>query len=480
MLLHDVQDAGQLHEQVVCALKVCKGCVRMAARVCVDLTHELEDGRQCVCSVHVVVHRLDELLLILLEGCQCLGFLCGRGLALCLGNTEFQVVACLVQTLERRLVHLERLLGVVERGAIVCGQHEHTDGLVAVLLSRVAYHEEIALGLRHLLVVDGQEAIVQPVMCKGAAICALGLCNLVLVVREGQVKTARVNVDRGSEVLVDHRRALDVPARTAFAPGCLPRRLTRLCSLPDCEVHRIFLDLADRDTRTGLQIFERLVRQLAVLGEGLGAEVNVTVLGNVCVTLVDQSLDDVDDGIHGLGCTRMYGCALDAQTLCVDKVLLNIAVSDDVVGHAFLVCLVDDLIVNVGKVLYKGYLVAAVLEVTAEQIEHDERTCVADVEIVIDGRAARVHLDFARGNRYKLLFLTGQCIKQLHGYQSPLSSMSICEICSGVRIQRVQLVIKSGSFTSKCAQVPGSIREKSRSSHRYHPFSPVKRARCSR
>src|SRR5699024_2884903 len=116
----------QLHEQVVCALEVCKGRVGMAARVCVDLTHELENSRQCVCSVHVVVHRLDELLLILLESCQCLGFLCGRGLALRLGNAEFQVVACLVQTLERHLVHLERLLGVVERGAIVCGQHEHT------------------------------------------------------------------------------------------------------------------------------------------------------------------------------------------------------------------------------------------------------------------------------------------------------------------------------------------------------------------
>ena len=248
-------------------------------------------------------------------------------------------------------------------------------------------------------------------MGEGAAVCALGLGDLVLVVREGQVQAARVNVDRGAEVLVDHGRALDVPARTALAPGRLPGRLARLGRLPDGKVHRVLLELADRDARAGLQVLKGLVGQLAVLGEGLGAEIDVAVLGNVGVALVNEGLDDVDDGVHGLGGARVHGCGLDAQALGVDKVLLDIAVGDDVVGDALLVCLADDLVVNIGEVLHEGHLVAAVLEIAAQQVKHDERAGVADVEIVVHGRAARIHLDLARRDRHKLLFLSGQRVE---------------------------------------------------------------------
>ena len=250
----------------------------------------------------------------------------------------------------------------------------------------------------------------QPVVCKLTAVCALGLGDLVLVVREDQVLAARVDVDRLAEVLVDHRGALDVPARTSGAPRRLPARLARLCALPDRKVHRIFLDLADADACARLQLIQRLVGQLAVLGGLLRAEVDVAVVHRIRIALVDQGLDDVDDRIHGLGRAWMNGGRTDAQTLCVGEVFLDVAVGDDVVGHALLVCLFDDLIVDVGEVLYELDLIAAVLKVAAQRVEDDKRTRVADVEVVVDRRTAGVHLDLALFERDELLLGTGHRI----------------------------------------------------------------------
>ena len=230
------------------------------------------------------------------------------------------------------------------------------------------------------------------------------------MVREDQILAARVDVDRLAEVLVDHRGALDVPARTSGAPRRLPARLARLCALPDRKVHRIFLDLADADACARLQLIQRLVRQLAVFGELLGAEVDIAVVNRIRIALVDQRLYDVNNRIHRLGRTRMNGCRTDTQPLCVREVFLDIAVGDDVVGHALFVCLFDDLVVDVGEVLYELDLIAAVLKVAAQRVKDDKRTRIADVEVVVDRRTAGVHLDLARFERDKLLLGAGHRI----------------------------------------------------------------------
>ena len=110
----------------------------------------------------------------------------------------------------------------------------------------------------------------------------------------------------------------------------------------------------------------------------------------------------------------MYGRLADAEALRIDVVFLDIAVRDDVEVHALFVCLVDDLVVDVGEVLHELHLVAAVLKVAAQQVEHDERARVADVEVVVHGRAAGIHFDLARGDRNEFLLLAGQGIEQFH------------------------------------------------------------------
>jgi hypothetical protein len=51
---------------------------------------------------------------------------------------------------------------------------------------------------------------------------AAALGDLVLVMREDEVEAAAVDVDRLSEVALDHGRAFDVPAGAAPAPWAIP------------------------------------------------------------------------------------------------------------------------------------------------------------------------------------------------------------------------------------------------------------------
>ena len=117
----------------------------------------------------------------------------------------------------------------------------------------------------------------------------LGLRDLVLVVREDEVRAAAVDLERLAEVLGRHRRALDVPARTAGAPGARPRRLARLGALPEREVVRALLRGVDLLAR--LHVVEAAVREFAVRGEAAHAEVDTPVGDRVREARADQPLD---------------------------------------------------------------------------------------------------------------------------------------------------------------------------------------------
>ena len=102
------------------------------------------------------------------------------------------------------------------------GKEEEPYNLSVVLLSYISYGKEVALGLRHLLVIHSYVSVMHPVPCKRNAVAALGLGYFVFVVRELKVLSACVNVDGVSQVLFRHGGTLDVPARTAHSPRGFP------------------------------------------------------------------------------------------------------------------------------------------------------------------------------------------------------------------------------------------------------------------
>src|SRR6267142_6615067 len=84
---------------------------------------------------------------------------------------------------------------------------------------------------------------------------ALGLRDLVLVVREDVVDAAGVDVETLTEVLRAHGGTLDVPARVAVAPRRWPhqRSAAGLGLLPEREVGRVALRRIDLRAHALLQ-----------------------------------------------------------------------------------------------------------------------------------------------------------------------------------------------------------------------------------
>ena len=156
------------------------------------------------------------------------------------------------------------------------------------------------------------------------------------------------------------------------------------------------------------------VAQLAVLRVALDAEVDIPVLGNVGVAGIDQVLDDVQDLLDVLRCTGLDGGLFAVQTGGILEVLGLEALGDFLHGSTLFLALLDELVIDVGDVGDIDDLVAAVLKVTAQGVEDDERAGVADVDIVVDGGAADVDAVLARHLRHELFLLAGQGVEDLH------------------------------------------------------------------
>src|SRR5207237_10674250 len=74
---------------------------------------------------------------------------------------------------------------------------------------------------------------VEPVARERLARGGFALGNFVLVMREGEVDAAGVNVECFAEIFHGHGRALDVPARTAAADGGFPLLVGELRRFPE-------------------------------------------------------------------------------------------------------------------------------------------------------------------------------------------------------------------------------------------------------
>src|SRR5689334_14154849 len=95
--------------------------------------------------------------------------------------------------------------------------------------------------------------------------------------RKHQIVAAAVNVDLPAQLLEVHRRALDMPAWAALAPGARPEWLAGLGCFPEREVGRALLALIHLEARARKHILEIAPRELAVARVGCDAKVNIAV-----------------------------------------------------------------------------------------------------------------------------------------------------------------------------------------------------------
>ncbi len=207
--------------------------------------------------------------------------------------------------------------------------------------------------------------------------------------------------------------------RATHAVGAFPCGLTGLCGLPHSKVGGVFLQVivhaAAQFAVAAFQIVQLQVAQLAVAGVALHAEVHIAVLGNVSVAGVDQILDDIQNLGDMLGGTGLHGGLFAVQAGSILEVFGLEALSDRLHGGALLLTLLDELIVDIGDVGNVDHLVAPVFQIAAQGIEHDQRACVANVDIVVHGRAADIDAVFTGHLRHEFFLLAGQGVEDLHG-----------------------------------------------------------------
>ena len=175
------------------------------------------------------------------------------------------------------------------------------------------------------------------------------------------------------------------------------------------------LDIVHLDARAAFEVVEVLAGQLAVVGTVfLHVEIYVAVRHGIRQAVLFQPFDQRDDLRDMLRRARVHRRGAHAQQLGVLKIRRDEPVGQLLDGNPLFVGAADHLIVDVGEVLHERHLVAAMLEIAAQRVEHDERARVADMEIFVNRRAADVHFYLARLQRHKLFLLAGHGIENLH------------------------------------------------------------------
>src|SRR5439155_1253900 len=294
---------------------------------------------------------------------------------------------------ESRLVVLDVL-------AVVGLQETEPDDLAGVVPQDLPDRHEVPEALRHLLPLQGEEAVVHPRPRPFGAPGPFADHRLALVVREHEIEPAAVDVERGAEVLVRHRVAFDVPTGAALPPRARPRGFVLLGPFPEGEVERI-LPAAPRGDRVHDDVLDLPMGEDA---EGmfrlLRPEVDLAV-DRVCVAAVDEPLHEGDDLGDVLGDLRIMGRGLDVQGAHVTEERIDEELGEIEGRLPRFGSPADDHLFDVREVLHADDPVPQELEVPPCDVERDVRACMAEVAEVVRGGAADVHLHDARSEGHE-------------------------------------------------------------------------------
>ena len=199
------------------------------------------------------------------------------------------------------------------------------------------------------------------------------------------------------EVELGHRRAFEVPARTAAAPRRRPRRLARLLGLPQREVARDRACLRPR-SRPGAR--RRACARTALPYSRVAADVEVDVPARgVRVAVVDEALHHLDHLRDVAGGPRLDGRRQHAQL--VDRPSEGPLERRGPLPPrpARLGGLVQDLVFDVRDVADERDVVVVGEQPAPQHVECDAAAYVADMGVALHRGATQVHRCVSRGQR---------------------------------------------------------------------------------
>ena len=264
------------------------------------------------------------------------------------------------------------------------------------LLQQLAHEDQVAERLRHLRALEADQAHVEPVADERHPGGGLRLGRLALVVREDEVPSTAVHVDRLPQLAQDERRALDVPPGPSRAPTRLPGRLVGQRRLPQHEVERVPLvgvvgvpPVLGGHGQHGGRVE---VADLPEAGEGGHVEVDRPA-GLVGVTRVEHRADqgeDLGDGGRGPRLGPRGDEAEGGHVVVEPGDLLGGQVQ---IVHPELAGLAEDVVVDIGDVAHAPRVVPEIAQASLEDVEGQVDLGVTEVGRVVGGDPARVEGD---------------------------------------------------------------------------------------
>ena len=135
------------------------------------------------------------------------------------------------------------------------------------------------------------------------------------------------------------------------------------------------------------------VRQFSIIGNAFHPEIDVPT-NRIGKSLFDETADDFQHlgyfthrpGIH---MRRLY-----VECFHVLVITFDIFLCQFLHGNAALICMGYDIILDVGNILDMLYLIAPVLQVTADYIEKYIAQGVSDMRVIIRVNTTDIHFDF--------------------------------------------------------------------------------------
>ena len=198
-----------------------------------------------------------------------------------------------------------------------------------------------------------------------------------------------------------------MPAGTSVAPGGLPVRLSLLLWFPKYKIKRIFLLIFPRHkkgTISSLQIIKILVGKLSVFLKASGSEIDSSILCYVSMPLFNQCSDHIQHTADFFGCLGMGGGRLNIHRRHIFFALCNITFRNNRSIYPFLNSLLNNLVIHIRKVGHIIDLISLMLHIPPYCVKHNHRTCISDMNQIVNGRTAYIHLNLPLLKRNKFFF----------------------------------------------------------------------------
>ena len=274
--------------------------------------------------------------------------------------------------------------------------------------------KEVTQGFGHLLLIYPHSTGVHPGINIGFAGGRFALRDLVFMMWKREIWPTTMNVEGITQAAGRHRRALDVPARTAITPGGSPVSLAWFGSLPKHEIERVFFMNIHIDPTACTHIIELAIIELAVVGKLAHPVVDITIFSRVGKAFFNQRFNHGHNIADMAGSTGFMTGRKYIQTRFIFVHGINHTLGQRGDTFAVFIGALEDFIVDISDVTHVVNVVTTLTQIAGDDVEGDHHPGVPQVAVVIHRHAANIHTHFTRHKRGERFFATRQRIVNVH------------------------------------------------------------------